>query len=259
MTIKLSFGNKANSILSVRGGDRGETVAIVRGFSNQWQLDIHWLTGQSIAPFLLGVVNSCETVALGDDAPIIYNNEHSLADKATNSILFVRGGNRGETAAIGRGCSNHWQLDIHWLTGQPIAPFLLGLWRLRDRRYWAMICQSFTIELLVGDKATNSNLSLGVVTGARQLLLGEDAPTIDNWTFRWSRIINWPCEIYNILNKKPFSPLFASCCSVLCKIVERLILLMGSNDKYFHLLTFPSMLYPLLFKGCSTNGLHPSY
>jgi hypothetical protein len=44
-----------------------------------------------------------------------------------------------------------------------------------------MISQSFTIELLFGDKATNSILSLGVVTGARQLLLGEDAPTNDNW------------------------------------------------------------------------------
>jgi hypothetical protein len=93
-------------------------------------------------------------------------------------------------------------------------------------RYWAMMFQSFTEghsladkatnsilslgvvtgarQLLLGDdqpiiynrtfvignRATNSILSLGVVTGARQLLLGEDAPTIDNWTFRCSRIIN---------------------------------------------------------------------
>ncbi len=39
---------------------------------------------------------------LGDDQSIIYNGT-SLGDKATNSILSVRGGDRGETVAIGRG------------------------------------------------------------------------------------------------------------------------------------------------------------
>ncbi len=110
--IELSLGDKAtNSILSFRGCDRGKTAAIGRRCSNQWQLDIHWLTVQPIAPFLLGVVKVARQSLLGDDVPIIYK-VHSLADEAINSILSVRGGDRGETAAIGRRCSNHWQLDI---------------------------------------------------------------------------------------------------------------------------------------------------
>ncbi len=36
---------------------------------------------------------------------------------------------------------------------------------------------------VIGNRATNSILSLGVVTGARQLLLGEDAPVTEIRTF----------------------------------------------------------------------------
>jgi hypothetical protein len=99
----------------------------------------------------LGVVTGARQLLLGEDAPtndnwtFIYNTGHSLADKTTNSILSVRGCKVARQSLLDN--------------DQPII--------------------YKTVELLLGD----SILSLGVVTGARQLLLGEDAPTNYNWTF----------------------------------------------------------------------------